>query len=91
MSKPSYLSSTLSLAFILSLVSVFALIILAIIVAVYYPEAYKLASDNELLAWIILMAYLGYLNNIMGAYLWGRNAPTKPETENKTPETSYKV
>ena len=77
--KPSYLSSTLALAFIWSLVSVFVLIILAIIVAVFFPNAYNLASGEKLLVMVLLVAYIWFVANIVGAYLWSRKPDTKTE------------
>lgn len=79
--KPSFLSSTLSLAFILSLASVFILIIIALFVAIYYPEAYNIASSDKLLVMVLIVAYMGFVSNIVGAYLGSRKVTPPEETK----------
>lgn len=79
--QASYKTSTLSLAFILSLASVFLLIIVAIIVAFVSPEAYNLASGDKLLVMVLLVSYIWFVSNIIGAYLWSRKVDTKTEQQ----------
>lgn len=90
--KPSYKNSTLSLAFILSLASVFLLIIVAIVVAFVSPEAYNLASGDKLLVMVLLVSYIGFVSNIIGAYLGSRKVDTKTEQQHsETTENEKQV
>lgn len=88
--QPSYTYSTLSLAFLWSLGSVFLLIIIAIFVAVRFPAAYELSSNEKMLVLVLVLAYLGFVWLIVWAYLGTRmpNAPQQPGTLTVTDTTN---
>ena len=77
--KPSFLSSTLSLAFLFSIFSIFLLVITAILVAVFAPEAYKVISDEKTAFLIVSSLYCSFVAQILGAYLSARAPNTKED------------
>lgn len=79
--QPSYKHSTLSLAFIACLASVFLLILIALWVAIFAPEAYELSSQDKMLALVLIVGYLGFVSNIVGAYLGTRNPNKIPDDQ----------
>ena len=79
--QPSYKHSTLSLAFIVSLASIPVLILIALWVAIFAPEAYALSSQDKMLVLVLVVAYLGFVSNIVGAYLGTRNSNKIPDDQ----------
>ncbi len=87
--QPSYNYSTLSVAFLWSVASVFLLIIISILVAIFAPDAYELSSNEKMLALVLVVAYLGFVGLIVWAYLGTRVPSTaeKPDTLSITDTT----
>lgn len=77
--KPSFFGSTLALAFILCLLSLFVLIITAIVVAIWYPEAYKVMSDEKTAFMVLTTLYFSFVGQVIGAYLSARTPNTKED------------
>lgn len=75
------MNSTLSLAFIISIVSVFVLIIVSMLIAIFAPQAYELSSQDKAIVIVLLTAYIWIISNIVGAYLWSRTPNTKNDQE----------
>lgn len=85
------MSSTLSLAFIISIVSVFVLIIISMLIAIFAPKAYELSSQDKAIVIVLLTAYIWIISNIVGAYLGSRTPNTKNDQEINLPTSTSTI
>lgn len=70
----SYKTSTLSLLLVCYFFSLVLLIITAVCVAVFAPDAYKLLSEKDMLMLIFFASYWGLWVGLFSAYLQRSNS-----------------
>ena len=78
----SYKTSTLSLLVVLYFISLVVFIILAVCIAVFAPDAYKVLSEKEMMMAIFFVPYTGLGVGLFSAYLQRSNGGSTTSVEN---------